>query len=306
MEDNKIIVELSENGERLDKILIGKVEGSRSEIQKKIKAGDITVNGKKVTPHHFVRTGDIVRISAAKIKIAKKEEKINEPEIEIIHEDPDYLIVYKPAGLLVHAVPGKREPTLSAALQLKYPEIQKVGEAGRYGIVHRLDREVSGLLIVARTPRAYEYFKNAFATREVKKEYLGLAYGEVPNEAGDIVFKVGRGRSGKMAARPEGSDEGKEALTKYEIIKQYQGYTFLKIRIITGRTHQIRVHFLALGYPLVGDAMYAKAAGKFKKIPLDRVFLHAASLSFTDLNGKPQEFHKDLPAELEEVLKNLK
>lgn len=306
MAENKIIVEPSESGERLDKILIGKVEGSRSEIQKKIKAGAITVNGKKVTPHHFLRAGDVIEISAVKVKLAKKEEKIDEPEIEIIHEDPDYLIVYKPAGLLVHAVPGRREPTLSAALIAKYPEIQKVGEAGRYGIVHRLDREVSGLLIVARTTRAYEYFKNAFATREVKKEYLGLAYGEVPNEAGDIVFKVGRGRSGKMAARPEGSDEGKEALTKYEIIKQYKGYTFLKIRIITGRTHQIRVHFLALGYPLVGDAMYTKATGKFKKIPLDRVFLHAATLAFKDLNGREQEFHKDLPNQLKNILEQLK
>lgn len=302
----KIIIELSDNGSRLDKFLIGKIDGSRSEIQKKIKAGDIMVNGKKVAPHHFVRTGDAIEISAVKVKIAKKESKINEPEIEIIHEDPDYLIVYKPAGLLVHAVPGKREPTLSAALIVKYPEIKNAGEPGRYGIVHRLDKDVSGLLIATRTSRAYEYFKNAFATRNVKKEYLGLVYGELTNEAGDIIFKVGRGRSGKMAARPENSDEGKEALTKYEIIKKYKGYTYLKINIITGRTHQIRVHFLALGYPLVGDELYTKATGKFKKIPLNRVFLHAASLSFVDLNGHQQNFYKDLPDELKNILNNLK
>ena len=312
----KIIVEPADAGSRLDKFLIGKIDGSRSEIQRRIKAGAILVNDKRAAPHHFLRAGDVLEINPAAPPLSKgrnrslppnkgESEGVTNTNIDIIYESPDYLVVAKPAGLLTHETDKEKGASLADYLAKKYPELARVGEPERPGIVHRLDREVSGLLIVARSPKGYDFFKKALETHEIKKEYIALVYGELANDAGDITFKIGRGKGGKMAARAA-SQAGREALTKFDVIKKFAGYTLLRLQIVTGRTHQIRVHLKALGHPVVGDTLYGKVSGKFKKIPLDRIFLHAEHLAFTDPDGIKQDFKKALPDELTNILNQLK
>ncbi|MEK7211315.1 MAG: RluA family pseudouridine synthase [Patescibacteria group bacterium] len=303
---------------RLDKFLIDKIDASRSEIQRRIRAGAVLVNEKKVAPHHFLRAGDIIKIGdptpppltkgrSRTLPPTKGElEGVTNANINIIYESPDYLVVIKPAGLLIHQEPTGKGANLADVLVKKFPELKKVGDKDRPGIVHRLDKEVSGLVLIPRTPAAYGYFKEQFAGHKIKKEYVALVYGELSRDFGDIGFKIGRAKTGKMAARPKGAEEGKEALTKFDVIKRFNGYTLLKLTIITGRTHQIRVHLLALGHPLVGDELYGKASGKFKRIKLNRIFLHAKTLGFFDQRGGWQEFHKDIPDELKKILKQLK
>ena len=318
MTNVKIIIKTPDAGARLDKFLIGKIPGSRSEIQKQIKGGRITVNGKKTAPHYFLKTADVVEIiklappspikNAADNRISPSQKKQDEAfeEIRILCESPDYLVVFKPAGLLIHRENGNEEPNLADFLSKKFPELKKVGEENRPGIVHRLDKEVSGLVLIPRSPVAYECFKRQFAEHKIKKEYLALVYGEVKNETGEIAFRVGRAKSGKMAALPQGAESGKEALTKFDVLQKFGGYTLLKLDILTGRTHQILVHLKALGYPIVGDNLYGKPAGKFRRIKLDRIFLHAEKLGFYDPNGKWQEFREELPEELQKILQELK
>lgn len=241
---------------------------------------------------------------------------------QIIFEDNNYLIINKPAGLAVHGGGNITEPTLVDWLINYYPKIKKVGEdLSRPGIVHRLDKDVSGLMVIAKTQAAFLNLKNQFKDREINKEYLALVYGQLSNEAGEINFPIKRSSQGhKMAALPLKADEllsrrhpkdrdrgnisgifkAREALTEFQVIKKLINYTLVRVKIKTGRTHQIRVHFFAYGHPLVGDNVYFTKKTKIqnKKLALNRVFLVACSLSFFDLNDKKMEFTIDLPPEL--------
>lgn len=225
-------------------------------------------------------------------------------EPKIIYEDENILVVDKPAGLEVASEKNKEEPTLVDWLVEKYPAIAKVGpDPSRPGIVHRLDKNASGLLVVAKTEAAFENLIGQFKTRQVKKEYTVLAHGEVTQDEGTIEFPIARANSGRFAAMPLGTDAGRLAITEYEVIKRFKNFTLLKARIKTGRTHQIRVHFFALGYPVVGDKLYRSR--KIKEPLLPRLFLHASKIGFNNLNGEWKEFESDLSEELENFLKNL-
>jgi len=315
MSTPKFIITIENNGNRLDKFLVAKLPDlSRSEIQKMIKAGEVLVNGKAVAPHHFLKTGDEVAISnkqptnlksSASAK-ASADRKIPNLKSAILSETPDYLVLEKPSGLAVHPAPGVKEPTLADYLLEKYPAIAKVGEDPlRPGIVHRLDKEVSGLIVVAKTNDAFDDLKKQFQERKIKKEYTTLVYGEVAKDEGVIDFPIGRAESGKMAARAKTApEEGKIAITEFNVLERFTNFTLLKVRIKTGRTHQIRVHFLAYGYPIVGDKLYKPR--KLKLAELKRPFLHSTLLGFTDLAGQYQEFKSDLPEELKNFLKKLK
>lgn len=247
---------------------------------------------------------------------------------QIIFEDNNYLVVNKPAGLAVHGGGNLQEATLADWLLEYYPKIKNVGDDPvRPGIVHRLDKEVSGLMVIAKTPASFAHLKEQFKNREVNKNYLALVYGQVSNESGEINFPIKRARTGhKMAAlplktealltrtRPKSRDQGningffkaKEAITEFKIIKKFVNYTLLQVIIKTGRTHQIRVHFFASGHPLVGDDLYStkKTKEKNKKINLGRIFLVANRLAFKNLEGQKQEFKLNLPSDLEAVLPN--
>lgn len=245
---------------------------------------------------------------------------------EIIFEDDNFIVIDKPAGLIVHGAPGIDEETLADLLIAKYPNIAEVGEdILRPGIVHRLDKDVSGLMVIAKNNDSFLHLKNQFKDRDVNKTYLALVHGAVSKDYGDINFPIKRAKSGyKMAAlplnvddllirrSPKSRDKGniaghfkaKEASTSFEIIKRYINYSYLEITIKTGRTHQIRVHLSAYGHPLAGDNLYStkKTKAKNKKLNLNRVFLMASKLSFTDLNGDKKEFSLPLSEDLEEFL----
>lgn len=225
-------------------------------------------------------------------------------KIKIIFEDENTLVVEKPAGLEVASEKEKDELTLVDWLVKKYPAISKVGpDPARPGIVHRLDKNASGLLVAAKTEAAFENLTKQFKERTIKKEYTTLVHGEVTQDEGTIEFPIARANSGRFAALPLGSEAGRMAVTEYEIVERFKNFTLLKVKIKTGRTHQIRVHLFALGYPVVGDNLYRSK--KTKEPILPRLFLHAAKMSFKNLDGKEQEFESDLPEELKSFLADL-
>lgn len=293
---------------RLDKFLTQELLGlSRSFIQHAIKNGDIKVNDKKTSVHHFLKEGDIIIVDVIVPKIHSELTPQTKIPWQLIKETSDYLIIEKPAGVVVHPASGINEPTLIEGLLSKYPELKEVGDDPmRPGIVHRLDRDVSGLMVVARNQGMFNYLKQLFKERDITKKYLALVVGHLNQPDGVINFPLARSNNkhGKMAARSKSDNDTREAITKFELIKLYQPASLLKIEIETGRTHQIRAHLAALGYPIVGDKLYRPKKLNFKATP-ERLFLHAAELSFLDQNGERQTFTSTLPQELNDFLNKL-
>jgi len=287
--------------ERLDNFLVKTVGLTRGPIQKLIKNGEVSVNGKiVVTPHFSVLLTDKIEIKKQKA-VAKK---ALPPKLRILYEDKDVIVFEKPAGLMVHEAPGKEEVTVVDALIKHHPAIKKVGDdPSRPGIVHRLDKLASGVMIAAKTQAAFEFLKKQFSEHHTKKEYLVLVYGLPAQDTGTISFRLARSKNkGRMVARPT-DGEGKEAVTHYEVIKKIKNLAFLRVNIETGRTHQIRAHFRALNLPVVGDPLYKKTRMKnIKHLSLPRLFLHAHKLTIPLPNGETKTFISPLPKELEEII----
>lgn len=307
--NKKIIIKQTNENQRLDKFLTEQLSDfSRTQIQKMIKGGLISVNTKKVPPHYSLRVGDEVKISDSNIKVENKPIVPEEPKakLEILYENEDYMIVNKPAGVLTHPTEKNEKNTLVDAVLEKYPQIKKIGEdPQRPGIIHRLDKEASGVLVIAKTQKAFDHIKKQFKEKTVKKEYVALVHKPMENNEGIIDFPIERGINGKMKALPktvkrEKQTEGKIAITEYEVIKNYTNYALLRVIIKTGRTHQIRVHLNAIGHPIVGDSLYYKSKHK-EKIKLDRIFLHSSMLGFYDLNNQWVEYNSKIPPELKTV-----
>jgi 23S rRNA pseudouridine1911/1915/1917 synthase len=296
---------------RLDKFLVQELGSSwsRTAIQQAIKHGDIQVSGKKVPVHHWLKADEIISLSdlkAPETTLAKISPQ-DTVEFKIVNVTPDFIIIDKPAGLVVHPAQGLHEPTLADGLAAQYPELLKVGEDPlRPGIVHRLDRDASGLMVVARTPAMFNHLKNEFQGHQVHKQYQALVVGQISQPNGTINFPLARSRSqsGKTAARPQADEDTRPAVTHYEVLKRFQQTTWLKITIDTGRTHQIRAHLQALGYPLVGDRLYSNKKINFKNTP-GRLFLHATELGFTDQAGTKHAFTSPLPTALQTFLNTL-
>lgn len=302
-------------GGRLDKFLVQRLKSlSRNQLQKLIKRQAITVNGLPVTPHYDLKTGDKInikeKISSSKKAEIKKAEKL--PSLKIIEESDEFLVIDKPAGLAVH---GPADYTLADWLKAKNPDIKTVGDdPGRPGIVHRLDKDVSGLMVIAKTQVAFNNLKRQFQDRTIEKQYTALVYGKIQKPSGLINFPIKRASDGyKMAALPltvkgKTSLSGRQAETNFEVIKKFINYTLLKITIKTGRTHQIRVHLSAYGNPLVGDDIYGttKTRAQNKKLGIDRIFLIADYLSFIDLANHKQSYRIGLTDELNNILKIVK
>jgi 23S rRNA pseudouridine1911/1915/1917 synthase len=306
---------------RLDKYLVGQYPNiSRSQIQKAIKNGDVLVDGNETTVHHFLKSGEKIEIKKDFGNIETRQCLVsttanNKIKLNIITETDDYIIINKPAGMLVHPTDKGETDTLANGLLAYCPEIENAGDTqptNRRGIVHRLDREVSGLLVVAKTQDMFERLKKQFQNRTVKKEYIALVHGQMENNSGTIDFPIGINKdTGKMAARPKSVEtqnlaslQSKTAITTYEVLKQFQQYSLLKVQIKTGRTHQIRVHLNALKHPIVGDKTY-RPKNLHSRIKLDRIFLHAQTLGFNDIKGEWCEFNSELPKQLNSFLKTL-
>lgn len=305
-------IEPRDSGQRLDKFLVGKIKDfSRSQIQKKIQAGLVLVNKKPAKVHQFLKEGDEIEIQKNK-KVKKQENKaetmLQEPKI--IFENENYIIVEKPPGLLVHETQRKEAHTLVSWLVKKYPEIEKVGEEKyRAGIIHRLDKDVSGIMIVAKTHAMYEHLKKQFKERKVKKEYLALVYGVPSRHGGEIEIPIGRNKEGKFVAHPRVGKillqkKDRTAITKFTIEKKLRNFSLLRMQILTGRTHQIRIHLSWFGHPIVGDAEYGPTKNSFKKfskkikvVLVPRVMLHSHKIGFENLLGEWKEYNSPLPQE---------
>lgn len=291
--------------ERLDLFLAKKFDAPRAQIQKLLKTGAVTVNGKAATAHTLVSDEDVLVYPEYK-KNARKP-KIVEPEIPVLYEDDDVIVVNKPAGVIVHPVnAGDRRPSVIGALLKTRKELKKIGENKlRPGVVHRLDKDVSGVMVVAKSQAAFESLKAQFTERETEKEYVALVYGKMPKEFGSVDFKIARSKHlGRMVSRPEGQD-GKEALTDYMVVERLKTCTLVDVKIHTGRTHQIRTHFKAIGHPVVGDTLYHTKIVHIRPIELGRLFLHAKRLSITLPDGTRKTFTAPLPEGLAAVLKTL-
>jgi len=312
-------VEQNKIGERLDIFLVEKDSNfSRSQWQKKIKRGEVLVNEKESKVNYRIKDGDIINLKFQISKIENrtesaefKEDKLKlDFDVEIIFETQDYLIINKPAGLVVHTDRVNKDNTLADWLVENYPKIKGIGEdKDRSGIVHRLDKDVSGLMVVAKTQEMFENLKGQFKTRKIEKEYEALVYGKMEQVEGRIELPIIRSKStGMFVAQTQEESEGRKAITEYETEKKFINYTLLKIKILTGRTHQIRVHLRAIGHSIVGDELYATkdVRKKLKKVKLDRLWLYAARLRFKDLEGETQEFKIDRPEELKNILEKIK
>ncbi len=293
-----------QEGKRLDLYLSEQSEFSRAKIQRLIKSGDVLVDGKPCKPNKRLEPGEQIFIPELEMHV-QPVRRGDIPILHIVYENDDLMVINKPAGLLVHKHDGPMdEPTVVDALLERNPEIAEIGDNPvRPGIVHRLDKDVSGLMVIAKTQKAFDSLKVQFQSRSIYKEYIALVYGELPKEHGVIELKIARSKErGRMVARPE-SQEGKEAKTEYEVIKRFKNRTYVRIILHTGRTHQIRVHFLAIDHPIVGDTLYKKSHMKnIKPVDLGRLFLHSHKLRIRLMNGVEKTFIEPLPNELEQLL----
>jgi 23S rRNA pseudouridine1911/1915/1917 synthase len=286
-------------GERVDRALATLTGWSRAEIGRLCDAGDVLVGGRAAAKSRRIAAGEVIEVLAEPAEAAAPG-----PDpgvvVEVRHADDDVIVVAKPAGLIVHPGAGHAEGTLVNGLLARFPELAEVGEAARPGIVHRLDRDTSGLLVVARSPRAYDALVDALAGREVERGYVALVWGHLDAPRGIVDAPIGRSpsRRTRMAVR----DSGREARTSYEVVRELDDpdVSLLTCRLETGRTHQIRVHLAAIGHPIVGDGAYR---GNRPSLPLARPFLHAGTLAFAHpVTGAPMRFEEPLPAELAAVL----
>jgi 23S rRNA pseudouridine1911/1915/1917 synthase len=281
-------------GERLDAFLAGAL-GSRARAQRLIDSGHVLVDGRRQPKRHRVLAGE--RIAVEEADAIAVDAGPGEPApFRVVYEDEHLLVVDKPAGVVVHPARGHRSGTLAQALAGR----ASGGEvAGRAGIVHRLDRDTSGLLVVARSEAVHRELKALLQARRIVREYLALVEGRPPARSGTIDAPIGRDRRVRTRVSTD-TDEPREARTHFTIERALPETTLLRVRLETGRTHQIRAHLEAIGHPVVGDPQY----GHPGLLGLERQFLHAARLSFPHpVTGKPVETRSPLPADLAEALR---
>lgn len=291
---------VNQANERIDSYLAKKEELSRVMITKLIEKKQILVNEKQVKPSYKVQIGDRVTIEVPEPKITTLEAQ--EIPLQIVYEDDDMIVVNKEKGMVVHPAAGNPDGTLVNAIMAHCKgNLSGIGGELRPGIVHRLDKDTSGLLMIAKNDKAHIHMSNAIQNREVKKIYIALVRGVIPENEATINMPIGR--STKDRKKMAVTKNGKEAITHFKVLKRYKKYTLLQIKIDTGRTHQIRVHMAEIGYPVVGDNTYSNGKNEFG---VEGQMLHAKSLDFKHpISGKPMHLEAPLPEYFEEVLKIL-
>lgn len=298
MEKRVIKFVSSEKGERLDSFIKKNLtDYSREFIKNLIKEGNVLVNGVVKKPSYKIKEKDIVEVIILEPKeLSLKPEDL---EIEILYEDDDIAVVNKPQGMLTHPTGRKREGTLVNALLYHLKNLSQIGGVLRPGIVHRLDKDTSGLLIVAKNDFAHQVLSRDLKERKIKRIYYTLVKGELSQSEGTISIPLTKNFKSKKFVKP--SLLGKEAETHFKVIKRYKGYTLLEISLKTGRTHQIRVHLSFIGYPIIGDKVYGISMPQLKG-----QLLHAKKLILNHpRTGVRLEFESPLPDYFDNFLKSL-
>ena len=290
-----------EDNERLDYYLSLELdEVSRSRIQKLIKDGMIDVNGKPKKPSYLVKEGDsiVVRLPAPRALEIEAEDI----SIDIVYEDTDVAVVNKSQGMVVHPAPGNYSGTLVNALLYHMDSLSSINGVIRPGIVHRLDKDTSGLMVVAKNDKAHRFLSARLKDHLVYREYIALVHGNVKDDSGIVDAPIGRDQKDrkKMSVTYKNS---KEAVSHYSVLKRYDKYTLVAVKLQTGRTHQIRVHFSHINHPVVGDPVYSKGKNEFG---LDRQLLHARTLSLTHRSaGLDVEFQCPIPDVFRKIIINI-
>ncbi|MBA4379835.1 MAG: RluA family pseudouridine synthase [Anaerolinea sp.] len=290
-------------GERLDVFLTARLpEFSRSRLQGLIKDGFVTLDGALVTKaSRSLEMGAVVEV---RIPPPQPSGLVGEHiPLDILFENEDLIVINKPAGMVVHPAPGHDSGTLVHAVLGHAPDIEGIGGEERPGVVHRLDKDTSGLILLAKNERAHRWLQDQFRLREVEKIYLALVDGAPPTPAGRVEAAIGRdpAHRKKMAVLPPG--KGREAVSEYHTLESFKAHTLLEVHPLTGRTHQIRLHAAFLGCPIVGDKVYGR---KKPTLAIERHFLHAYRLKIMLPNEKqPRTFEALLPPELQSVLSAL-
>lgn len=285
-------------GERADKILAEVAGISRQQARLLIEGtGGVTIDGRRVAANQRL-AGKVIDYPLVEPPQVLAAEPV---PFAVMYEDRDLLVVDKPAGVVVHPGAGQTSGTLVAGLLARYPELAGVGQEGRWGLVHRLDKDTSGLLIVARTEAAYERLVTELRERKVRRRYLALARGAMDMPTGTIDAPIGR--DPVHPTKKTVAADGRPARTHYRLLRTVSDYSLLEVTLETGRTHQIRVHLAAIGHPVMGDRTYSR---KPESIPVRRMFLHAAFLEFEHpVTGAAMALESPLPAELAGILDKL-
>jgi 23S rRNA pseudouridine1911/1915/1917 synthase len=305
-----IIVSDDQAGTRLDALLAsGATDVSRTKIQRAIDGGDVLVNNLQVKASYRVRAGDRIELDLPEpIPVELGAEPI---AINVVFEDSDIVVVDKPAGLVVHPGAGNPSGTLANALVHHFNQLSGMAGTIRPGIVHRLDKETSGLLVVAKNDLAHERISDQFSNREVHKSYVALVYGRLSVARGEVQARIGRSSHNRTRMAVLRGSAGRPAYTIFEVAHRYQELTLLNVQIKTGRTHQIRVHLGHIGHPVVGDTAYGSGREKLvrdlairREIQgMGRHFLHSAELAFKHpRTGEVLHFTSELPQELVSLL----
>jgi 23S rRNA pseudouridine1911/1915/1917 synthase len=285
------------DGERADRI-VAVLTGRSRQLARSVFDDGVTSAGRRLRPQDRLAAGTEVRTPGLAAKVALAPE---EAPLVVVHEDPDLIVIDKPAGLVVHPGSGHQQGTLAARLLSRYPEVEGVGASGRWGIVHRLDRDTSGLMAVARSAAAYGALTTDLAARRIKRSYLALVRGVPDPPTGTIEAPIRR-QAGHPARREVGSG-GKPARTHFRVIEDLSTAALLEVELDTGRTHQIRVHLSAIGHPVVGDRTY----GGGQPAGGSRLFLHAARLRLPHPISRAElDMSSALPDDLRRVLEGMR
>lgn len=301
MDKTVFIVEEKDKGTRIDKYLSDAIEGkSRSFIQGLIEKDSIKVNGKIPKSNYKLKSLDEIEVILPEPEVLNVEAE-NIP-IDIIYEDDDIVVVNKAQGMVVHPAPGNYTGTLVNALLYHCKNLSSINGVIRPGIVHRIDKDTSGVLVIAKNDEAHTFLSEQLKDHSMKREYYALIEGRLKNDRGTIDKPLGRSKKDRLKIGiVEG---GKRAVTHYEVIERYNGYTLIKCVLETGRTHQIRVHMASIGFPLVGDPLYGFKRQKFK---VEGQVLHAKTLGFIHPRTKKyMEFTTDLPEYFTNILDKLR
>lgn len=300
MEDLTLQITEEMAGERIDKVVSAMDEDwSRSQIANWVKNGDIKVNGEIVKPNYKVRLEDII---IATPPILEELDVVPEDlNLEIVYEDADVLVVNKPKGMVVHPAPGHSQGTLVNGLMHHCNDLSGINGVVRPGIVHRIDKDTSGLLMVAKNDAAHHSLVDQLVKKTVTRKYVALVHGHIPHDKGTIDAPIAR--DPKERQNMTVVDKGKHAITHFRVLERFGNFTLVECRLETGRTHQIRVHMKYIGFPLVGDPKY----GPRKTMDIGGQALHAEVIGFDHpKTGEYMEFSAEMPAEFAELLESLR
>ncbi|ABJ65829.1 RluA family pseudouridine synthase [Streptococcus thermophilus] len=290
---------IKEAGNRLDKSLADLTELSRSQANEAIKAGTVLVNGKLAKAKYVVKEGDVITYVLPEEEVL--EYKAEDIPLDIIYEDADVAVVNKPQGIVVHPSAGHTSGTLVNALMYHVKDLSSINGVVRPGIVHRIDKDTSGLLMIAKNDKAHNALAAELKDKKSLRKYVAIVHGNLPNDRGVIEAPIGR--SDKDRKKQAVTAKGKPAVTRFTVLERFGNYTLVELQLETGRTHQIRVHMAYIGHPVAGDPLY----GPRKTLKGHGQFLHAKTLGFTHpTTGELVEFTAEEPIIFKETLEKLR